>query len=117
MKVIRYTDYTTSGEWAMQNKRTVDIAEADLRKWTDALRRCRTDVNMMRHIASMNLEFDWSDDHEIDVTEIRWDGRWGAPPTDPNARCFAPIGRYRALTNPRHYWKPKDQWWQPPTPR
>ena len=116
MKVVRYDEYSTSGEWARQNKRTVDIAEVDLRDWTDDLRRSRADIKAMLHIAGMNQEFGWPDDHQIEVSWITWwDGRWGAPPTDPNAECFAPIGRYRASTNPRRYWVPKEEWWQPPT--
>jgi hypothetical protein len=116
MKVVRYDEYSTSGEWARQNKRTVDIAEVDLRDWTDDLRRSRADINAMLHIAGMNQEFGWPDDYQIEVSRIPWwDGRWGAPPTDPNAECFAPIGRYRASTNPRRYWVPKEEWWQPPT--
>ena len=61
MKVVRYDEYTTCGEWARQNKRTVDLAEADLRDWTDELRRCRTDINVMVHIAGVNQEFGWPD--------------------------------------------------------
>jgi len=115
MKVVRYDDYITSGAWARQNKRTVDLAEADLRDWTGELRRCRTDINAMVHIASMNQEFDWPDDHQIEVSWIPWwDGRWGTPPDDPNAESFAPIGRYRASIKPRQYWVPKAQWWTPP---
>lgn len=116
MQVVRYADYSTSGAWAMQNKRTVEIAETALQQWTNDLRHCRTNINVMLHIASLNHEFQWPDDHEIEVSWIPWwDQRWGAPPTEVNEKCFAPIGRYRAQTDPRDYWKPKDQWWTPPT--
>jgi hypothetical protein len=115
MRIVRYDDYTTAHGWAKQNKRTIDLAEADLRKWTDHLRFSRAHINVMLHIASLNKEFGWPDDHPIEVSWIPWwDGRWGKPPDDPNAKCVAPIGRYRASANPRRYWVPKQEWWQTP---
>ncbi|QOW00617.1 hypothetical protein [Rhodococcus pyridinivorans] len=110
MVVIRYDNYTSTEHWHHQSKRRFTVAEQDLWHWTDKLRHCRRLMNVLDRIAGLNLEFDLSDDHLIDTSWIPWwDGRWGKPPEFGEERR-APIGRYRATTNPRRYWAPKDQW-------
>ncbi|MFV9454738.1 hypothetical protein ACNJ7E_14990 [Rhodococcus sp. NM-2] len=110
MRFVRYDDYTTTGEWASQNKKTIEITERQLRAWTDDLRDCRKFINVILWISGMK---DWSDDAQIDASSIPWwDGRWGEPPQF-GEDSYAPIGRYRASTNPREYWLPKNDWSEP----
>ncbi|MFG3621256.1 hypothetical protein [Nocardia sp. NPDC047654] len=116
MTIIRYDNYTTTGEWARQNKKKIEITESELRAWTEDLRYCRKVLNVMLKIAAINSEFNQPDDTLIEVSWIPWwDGRWGKLPKY-GEECRAPIGRYRAQTNPRKYWVPKPEW-TTPTPR
>ncbi|MEU2042467.1 hypothetical protein [Nocardia niwae] len=114
MRIVRYADYTTNGDWARQTKRTIEITESELRAWTEDLRDSRTYINVLQSLAAMNRELELPDDAEIDVSWIPWwDGRWGAlPPFGEENR--APIGRYRAHTRARKYWAAKPNWVTPP---
>lgn len=111
VQIIRYDDYTTAGEWARQNKKTIEITESELRAWTEDLRTSRKYINIILRLGALNSEFDLPDDHEMDFAWIPWwDGRWGEPPKYGEP-CLAPIGRYRASTKERKYWKSEKADW------
>ncbi|MBI3217857.1 MAG: hypothetical protein HYZ38_28985 [Mycobacterium sp.] len=106
------------GIW-LQHRYEEQIREEDLTDGIQSLKAARSMLNQLHH---MRVLFEHAQPADDDIWNFDWvpwwDGRWGAPPTEPEG-YMAPVGRYRydvESKEGRKYWEPdKRKWWRETT--